>query len=352
MVIHQDALRRKVAGVLGRPIPEGYWRYLVRRGYLEDYTLTGDLNVLVKELRALFAADQENRAAAASRDETKEIPPDERLLYLSEILAVEAARLPEVVRFREKYLGGRLLAFKDVEAWIHQTKQADGPGSRWYTIALRADHTLKHNGPFPRLRDLLQTLSALPDSELDRFISEVSTEFLNYAVPDDNWQRTIPIQHDGVLYHLKQVARLLERTYGWQESQAVVFTLTGVIPLIPKARIRTPLVYFRPHDRIKLELDPRLSADEVRDLYAKARNKVFKGRDRPMSKKHLELALFLVQNPNHTWREMAALWNEKHPEWAYTVWQNFSRDARAAYRRLTGRKWVHQGARTQKGSDD
>src|SRR5690606_24865241 len=114
-----------------------------------------------------------------------------------------------------------------------------------------------------------------------------------------------------VLYRLKLVARFLERTYGWREVHGVTFVLTGLTPLLPKARVSTPGPYYRPDQRIKLELDPRLSSDEVRDIYARARKEVFKGRDRPMTKKHLELALFLVKNPYHTWREMCDLWNRQ-----------------------------------------
>lgn len=352
-MIQAAAIRRKVEGILGRSVPEGYWRWAVKRDYLTDYELTGDISVLVDLFRDLLEADEQNRAEARKKaEETKTVPPDERLRYLADILAVEAARLPEVVRFREKYLGGRLLAFEEVEDWIKRTLEADGPGSVWFTIALRTDQVVKGDGPFPRLRDVLNSLARLPDRELDRFVSSKSREILEYAVPTDPYVRRVPIQHDGVLYRLKQVAHFLEGQYGWSEAHGVVFTLTGLTPPIPKARVTTSVSLVRPHGRITLELDPRLSSDEVRDLYARARNEVFKGRDRPMSKKHLELALFLVKNPNHTWREMCELWNKEYPEWAYSVWQNFSRDARAAYRRLTGRDWVHQGKRPPERSDE
>lgn len=352
-MIQAAAIRRKVEGILGRSVPEGYWRWAVERDYLTDYELTGDISVLVDLFRGLLEADEQNRAEARKKaEETRTVPPDERLRYLADILAVEAARLPEVVRFRETYLGGRLLPFEEVEDWIKRTQAADGPGSVWYTIALRRDHVVKDDGVFPRLRDLLATLAQLPEEELNRFISGAKVETIDYIVPTSQHVRRVPIQHDGTLYRLKLVARLLEGHYGWSEAHGVVFTLTGLTPPIPKARVTTPGIVMGPHGRIKLELDPRLSSDEVRDIYAQARSQVFKGRDRPMSKRHLELALFLVKNPYHTWREMCELWNRQYPQWAYSIWQNFSRDARAAYRRLTGRNWVHQGKREEERSGE
>lgn len=351
-MIHAVALRRKVERILGRSIPEGYWWLAEKQGYLADYELTGEIEVLVDFFRDQMEAEERNRAEPRQKaEQSRTVPPDERLRYLAKILGIEVARLPEVIRFRKTYLGGRLLAFDEVEEWIKRTAAADGPGSIWFTIPVRVDCLVKRDGPFPRVRDLLETLAQLPDSELNRFVSG-TRESLAYVVPTDEHTKHIPIQHAGVLNHLKQLANRLESLYGWSEAHAVVFILTGLTPPIPKARVTTSVSLVGPHGRITLELDPRLSSDEVRDLYARARNEVFKGRDRPMSKKHLELALFLVKNPNHTWREMCELWNKEYPEWAYSVWQNFSRDARAAYRRLTGRDWVHQGKRPPERSDE
>src|SRR5690606_8144389 len=182
-MIQAAAIRRKVEGILGRSVPEGYWRWAVERDYLTDYELTGDISVLVDLFRGLLEADEQNRAEARKKaEETRTVPPDERLRYLADILAVEAARLPEVVRFRETYLGGRLLPFEEVEDWIKRTQAADGPGSVWYTIALRRDHVVKDDGVFPRLRDLRATLAQLPEEELNRFIAGAKVETIDYIV--------------------------------------------------------------------------------------------------------------------------------------------------------------------------
>lgn len=349
-MIHTKDVRRKVEGTLRRKVSEFHWQLLVKDHYLDEYEQTGDLQLLIDRIRDLEKIEEESRGTHRETKDTTEriVEPDERLVYLARIWAVEAAELPEVVRFREKYLGGTLLRFEDMEEWIEATRKADGPGSLWFTLALRAEYIVREEGRLPRLRDLLEALSNLPPDMLDQFVLRTPGETLDYAVPQDEWVRRVPIQHDGVLYRLKQLAQSLERRYGWTEAAAVVFVLTGITPWIPKATVTTQGVYHSPTQRITLKVDPRMSADEVREVYAEARSSVFKGRDRPMSKKHLELALFLVKNPRHTWREMASIWNKEKPEWAYSSWQNFARDARSAYQRITGKRWIHQGPKENK----
>ena len=162
-MIHAVALRRKVERILGRSIPEGYWWLAEKQGYLADYELTGEIEVLVDFFRDQMEAEERNRAEPRQKaEQSRTVPPDERLRYLAKILGIEAARLPEVIRFRKTYLGGRLLAFDEVEEWIKRTAAADGPGSIWFTIPVRVDCLVKRDGPFPRVRDLLETLAQLP----------------------------------------------------------------------------------------------------------------------------------------------------------------------------------------------
>ena len=159
--------------------------------------------------------------------------------------------------------------------------------------------------------------------------------------------------------------------------------LTSAPPVIAKGVVhvhgRSP---FAALTRIGLEVDPRMSAAEVSRLYAKTRGWVRGGGDHEMTEKHLQLALFIAKDgsrtphwlgmeteswmweeagrasrsklavlapdsaePEATWPELQNRWNrscrETHPDWRYgdVYAGQFGRDAREAWKRLTGQLW-------------
>lgn len=308
MLKTEEEVWRAVGKGLGRAVP-GWVRGL------PDFRLA--IRGILTEASCL--ADQEEKLAGLTADEnlhylltlpqiparraraiSHEVPPDRRLEALAEILAAEARQLPEVQAFRREVLGGRLLSEEEVPEWITRLIEEEG-------------HKMREGKPW---------------------------EYLSYTVPKDEWRRVVPIRKGvGKLWQLKTLCRKLCRRYPlWQEAQAVSFVLCDDIPLIPKARIQ---IQFSSHfpPRIILNLDPRLSPEEVARIYAHYRAEVRSGRDRPMSEKHLTLAVFVAENeePGSTWTSLMKKWNEEHPEWAYQNRHLFARDARAALRRVTGR---------------
>ena len=79
-MIHAVALRRKVERILGRSIPEGYWWLAEKQGYLADYELTGEIEVLVDFFRDQMEAEERNRAEPRQKaEQSRTVPPDERL---------------------------------------------------------------------------------------------------------------------------------------------------------------------------------------------------------------------------------------------------------------------------------
>ena len=255
-------------------------------------------------------------------------------MTLLKILAAEASQLPEVQHFRETCLGGKLLAPEDVPGWIEQHK---GEGGHRVTV----EAPFMPDDPF----DWFTALSAIPAEERKKRLIKWEIDTLEYPKPKETWVHQVPVPKDGPLRHLKQVAARLTRRYPWwQEAQAVAFVLAGLFPLLPKARA-TLHYYSHTPPRITLELDPRLSSQEAAALYAKVRSQVFRGKDRPMTEKHLRLAVFLAEEEAAAWPELMRRWNRKHPEWQYPDHWWFYRDATAAFKRVTGRKWTPQQER-------
>jgi hypothetical protein len=122
---------------------------------------------------------------------------------------------------------------------------------------------------------------------------------------------------------------------------------------LSRAEVRANVSSMPALSRLVLTVDPRLDAKVVARLYQLARSKVIRGRDRPLSDKSLKLAVFLAMHRlPATWKELRKVWDTQYPEWAYADKDDaearlFARDARAAYRRVTGRSW--RSFQTRKG---
>lgn len=323
-----DDVRQALARLLGRDPRPNIWSFLVKKRWPSD-VLAGDatLDELFREYRDLETLGQPEQKPPIVR----ELPPDKRDWALSRILAVEAARWPEVRAFRQDVLGGRLLSPQDVPAWIEAQAAADGPSTLWIRLPLP---------PGASPAQWFSALAELSEHERGQLSVAVQSETLQFAL--DGWTATVPVRRNGTLGRLKRLAQQLEPF--WPEAWAVLWVLTATVPPIPRARVKQTFRGFE-RDLITLEVNPRASKEEVAELYAKARADVFKGPDRPMTEKHLELAVFFAAHEG-TLRELMDRWNAAHPTWAYREFTNFGRDARQAYRRVTGRDRRLQNAQT------
>lgn len=244
-----------------------------------------------------------------------------RLQALSEILAIEARRDPEVQRFRKEVLGGRVLSLEEAKRWIHA--QAQEGASR---------------------------LGLLLPLELQK----------------EKGKRYIPIGETGALFCLKQVAgRLAERvayeinlpdgrtilrktglTGFWTEPEAVRFVLCDLPPRLSPVRCRITFTGLPETKRIRLDIDGDATPAEVLQAFRQARRITHFGesvaryrRTRPLSEKALKLAVFLAETPELRWQERMDRWNTMYPKWRYVKVVHFLRDSAKAYHRVRGLKW-------------
>jgi len=330
----EQEVRRDLAALLGRSVRDDIWTDLMERQYMENFLDDGadadDLEDLHQEyLRLDRRYGEKKRRSTAPR----EVPPDGRLTALSEILAIEAAQDPRVIAYRRDVLGGRLLGREEAVEWI-RTENAQQPGGLTrVTVGLPLDTR--------SLRDFnwLDALCALPAEERARLPVRFGTHTLAYVDPDDTRAHHLPVHWNGPLGKLQALAAALARQYNWEDAWATVFILTGAAPFIPKARMTLTYSSGRP-PRVSLDLDPRLSSGEVADLYAEVRREVFHGSDKPMTEKHLRLAVFHAERTGLPWRRMMEEWNRHHHQWRYENLHRFTLDAKAAWCRVTGRKWT------------
>ncbi|MEW6523645.1 MAG: hypothetical protein AB1445_08780 [Bacillota bacterium] len=339
----EEDVRRLLAGKIGREVLDDIWELLVDDNYVQE-VLDGHgdaFNVLVERYRRYWGLKARSPQTKTTAKPVKEceIPPDRRHLALAEIAAIEASRMPEVVAFREEALAGQLMPLEEVPAWVEAKAKEEGEATSWVRVPLppgvdvnfSRGHTL----------DWIKSLEEVAADKATWYPVGEEFEMLLYPPPpaEEQASRAIPIRRGGILYRLKFIAKRLTKTFTWwQEAQAVAFVLSGPIPLPAKGRGRIVWHSSSP-SRIQLDLDPRLSSQEVASLYAKVRKHVFAGRDKPMSDKHLALAVFLAKHPDGTWKQIMKAWNEEKEKWIYSEWRSFARDASAAWERVTGRKW-------------
>lgn len=341
----EEDVKKALVASTRKEVKELVWELLVHDLYVQE-CLDGEDGAwegLIKRHNLLDSMIEDSPTKEKKPKPVKrEISPDKRLIALSRINAIEASRIPDVATFRDEVLGGQLLDLEDVPAWIERQAEKDGKITKWVWVKVKAPLPAETVEALSDKQRLLELARSSLDGKHD-FALEGLDDILAYPVPNEPANR-VYVNMAGILGRLKGVTKTLIKSYPWwQEAQAVAFILCGVIPPHSKGKGQISFSSARP-PRIRLDLDPRLSSQEVAKFYASLRQVVFPGRDRDMGDKHLELAVFLAEYPTgRTWPELMEVWNrEKKKEWAYNDFRWFARDARSAWERVTGKDWVHR----------
>jgi hypothetical protein len=271
----------------------------------------------------------------------KVVPPDNRTRAVEKIAALEAARLPDVQAFRKDVLKGKLLGNVESAAkWIQRQSKKEGLPEGWLETKISFFHHVPPNHAF-----------TLGDNGSDSliFVTVLKLDNLEVLSPH-GWT---PIKPDGILGRLKSVAVWLSASFpAWGEQWATTFILTGCVPPINRGHVSTfESGNLPPTGRIQLNVDPRLSPREVAELFAEARKRMLgeSFRDKSISDKHLELAVFAAEHcrgseVDASWDSLRLTWNEiistEHSDWIYEgveTW-NFSKDVLRAWERVSGLK--------------
>lgn len=318
---------------LGHEPREDIWEELVTDRYVDDAIYVGNINELLERYKL-----QEERYPT-SRKRGQEIytePPDERLMYSSKVLAWDAAQEQPVIDFRQEVLGGKLLSPDQIGPWIEDlAARENGDGISYITVR-------RPKGIEVKLMPTEWLLQPPLVIERQKWLG-LKKEVLSYGVysmTDKEWvPSAIPVPEGGTLERLFNLSKYLGSKYSWGEAEATMFILTGLIPPLllaqstPKWRRYAPIT-------VTMELSLHLSPKKVAAIYGKVKKRLLSfyypghKRDRPMSKKHLELAIFYHQHLGKKGAEMMSLWNKEHEEHKYDILTNFLRDAKHAHDRL------------------
>ena len=234
-------------------------------------------------------------------------------------LAKKAASRPEVRRFRQERLGGKLLTTEEAEEFLREELTGDVPDDR-------------------------------PLSDLDAlWIASVSDmgleELLDFVVPPD-WsavglsQRLLfPYEgSSGRVWSKKKIAEnyrdlflYLAGILPWHPYDAAIFLLTGERPEV----VPLELSYQRPRGFFTLNFAPWISEKTIRKAYRKCQKVVQGGDNRRMQERTLAVMRFVIEHtPDEgkrpSWSQLTDLWNKEHTG-AWTFKDRFG--LRKAYRR-------------------
>lgn len=259
-----------------------------------------------------------HRPRTGTREESKNLPPDQRAIALARILAGEAARHPLVESFRVECMRGQLLHPRRIKSWIEEREREQGEPARY----VRRWERMGGGKVKPPNRRLFGMETWL---ELGEASSGV---FLQY--PGDSVQ----VSPDSHLGRLKFTATALRHQFLWPEEEAVEFILSGTVPRPFLGSVRIGNAHRAP--RITIEVDPRVPTRDVLRLYAWARDSEA-AKTRSLSELHAQLAVFAFErNDGRAWIRVLEEWNKTNAHHSYSELSNFIRDCHRAYERITG----------------
>ena len=335
-------IRKLLDAALAEPLSEEDWGFLVLEGTVARLreAMAGERRKREAEVEAAARTIRHLRAAQAKpvlgrTEPARRMAPEEgeRRYALSRLLALEAEEDEAVRGFRETYLSvypGSRLPWEKIGDWIASQTQKEGPPTEFAPLALTAGvkRTVTPEG--------LKLKDDTPLSEA-RIENDVRSRILSYGLPGAKWAQQVAVRAGGVLDELSRLGERLVERYGWKDDQATVFVLTGVTPYLVGIRLETEYTSACPAaSRIKLVIDPVVPPQEVLATYTRLRQRILGGRYRPLSPKHLRLAVFSAEEkkPGTTWTMVMERWNAQHPDESYTHETIFARDAAAARKRL------------------
>lgn len=306
--------------------------------YLDDSIEIDDLAFIVDGYTVTVKLSDNVRRADESpqaKSEFTERPLSHRSHALNAILAIEAADRSDVVSFRSRNLEDGLLDINNVASWIERAAEDDGPATVWITIPEEALSEA-------RVTDK-SALSRLPGYGED-------THLLRYVTGGARFTHSIPIRHEGTLADLAETSHWVAVHNGWREAATTTFILTGLPPAAVgiRAHRAEPWPYSDHRRRIGLDIPLSATLDDVGQTFLRLRNEMLGDKRRSrrsLTKRSADLAVFAAEHATgHKWDEARGMWNDQHLDAEGVQYEDttlFTRDSRAAYERVTGKrlKW-------------
>jgi len=353
--------RRWVEQRLSAEVPDDTWAFLVEQGYVAEasgnHGMSGDvldedtltLEGLARMVKRLMGASSKSlQPQRRTRDEQKRLDRlterinqqvaeiYERSNAVSLLLGIEARTDPMLMDFRRLVMHNKLAPWPELGAVIQRLAEAEGPApARTLRVPIADDANLvrtETGGCYPEVPIVV-------DAEHPAFGVEPADR-VSYVLNESGEVGSVPFRRGGVLHFLKLVGERLELIFGWDQSWAVTYAVTSVVPKVDLFSHRA--IYKQPWrvmSRIELTIDPTLPHEIVAEQYKLIQTWFVKGKSRSLSRKHVRLAAFWAECQDVTDHEIMAGWNRDceesgNPTWTYRNLSQFNRDRKIAQNRL------------------
>jgi len=271
----------------------------------------------VNKRKGLFLSPEIPQSKKFPSPKEKEI--DTKWLIHNRLLSKELE--PLACFYRERYLGlSEPLKDEEVGKWLYEA-MLEEKKTKPMQEGLLLSPPGKYSGgdfwggevwDFLKKEEKAQGIIIPPDIWCDL------VTVINFYIPGKGWSSKIPDEH-GKLGSLKEQAQHLIGLTGWDESEAMVFILTGKTPNWPgwRGSIKNYGSFIGYPFRLVLEIDPRLSPSEVAKAYQKMsqRDLLEPFSRRKFKKSTLNLIEFVLNSPNITWEERRKQWNKIFLNW-------------------------------------
>ena len=321
----EDVRRLINARLRGRPLNDREW-YLL----LVKWRFVSEIQ---RDRRVIDEAVERINEIRWLQEDTEKPQPDENSQVLSKAEAIshpdysvafslllyeEATKDAKVNAFRTEVLANKLLDREAVPGWVEEQAEADGKANLWLQeIPVPPEYEREIRKRWSHLQETSPLKMSIP---VDPWMQKLAFHSLKYG-GSGNQAYAVPTRIGGVLDRLRILSERLASEYAWQEAQATLFILTGTVPLISPIQVTLKMSKGPLYSRqlIILDVDVRVSPQEVAKHYRLARREIKARRRGKLSEKHLRLATFDAERPEgESWRKKLAEWNRtERPEWRY-----------------------------------
>ena len=330
--MYERELRAYVEQRLRHPLDDRYWNYFKFAGLVGDATATvhsDELDALVEHARQLSRGGPPPVPRGSVQ-----LPPvtaggssvTARARALSQLVADEAAADPLVVDYRDRYLGGRTIAFADVEALV------GSPAARLVPADVLWSHGVALLGHTSRI---------IRKERLDCvWCGREDRGWVEYEIEEGGIRRSItvidvPSRHRLLVYEsdgqpelgaavgnespldeLLSRADALAGAYRWRSSEAAAFILEGSVPFVRPVEVTT-MFHVAPTGRrqatITLAVDPAVSATEVARAYSAAQLLALRKPPRATDARTMAAITYVTKErrsqPGVSWRDLMSGFN-------------------------------------------
>jgi hypothetical protein len=154
-------------------------------------------------------------------------------------------------------------------------------------------------------------------------------------------------------WELADLARRLERDYGWRRNDAACFVLNGAAPRLRPLTTRVTMhqgKYDPTYCEITLQVAPWIPSGEVEKAFVQTRDGV-RGGSGPgtVGERRLEVLRFVEEHAKRgrrpSFEELRQMWNQEHPHWTYDGYRALSKAYREAYQEVVHPRYQAPNAR-------